>query len=90
MKLNHEDYERIKKNILKKLYSHGAFTKGHMLFERLQHGIPPHLSGFVKDVLKDLMKEELVHMYGKTMHGNAYQLSIKKLKEIEEIIFQDQ
>jgi hypothetical protein len=41
----------------------------------------------VKEVLEDLIKEELVVFYGKTKHGDAYQLNIKKLKEIEEYIF---
>ena len=87
MKLNDADYNRIRNNLLKKLYAHGAFSKGHMIFERLLHGVPSHLSGFVKDVLKDLMKKELILFYGKTKYGDAYQLNIKKLKEIEEIIF---
>ena len=85
-RLNQEDYLRIKRNILKKLRSHKAFSKGHMLFERLQTSIQPHLKGFVKEVLNDLVKENLVLFYGKTKHGDAYQLNIKKLKEIEEII----
>lgn len=87
MKLPPEDYISIRNNIIKKLYSHGAFRKGHMLFERLQHGVPSHLAGFVKDVLKDLVKQELVLVYGKTKHGEAYQLNIEKLNEIEKIIF---
>ena len=41
----------------------------------------------MKDVLEDLIKEGLVLHYGRTKHGDAYQLNIKKLKEIEEIIF---
>ncbi len=86
MKLSKADYWHIKRNILKKLYAHGAFTKGHLLYERLVHSTPSHLSGFVGDVLQDLMKEELVLLYGKTKHGEAYQLNIMKLKEIEEII----
>jgi len=86
MRINDADYNRIRNNILKKLYAYGAFSKGHLLFERLLHGIPPHLSGFVKDVLKNLMKDELVLFYGKTKHGNAYQLNIKKLEEIENIV----
>jgi len=53
---------------------------------RLKHGIPSHLAGFVKDVLKNLIKEEIVIYYGKTKYGDAFQLNIKKLKEIEEII----
>ena len=86
-KLTKSDYAKIKKNILKKLYSNQAFSKGHLLFERLASGIPPHLKGFVEDVLDDLVKEELVMVYGKTKHGDAYQLNIKKLKEIEDWIF---
>jgi len=85
-KLSQIDYDRIKKNIVKKLYTKQAFSKGHILFERLKGGIPPHLHGFIIDVLKDLMKEDIVLLYGKTKHGDAYQLNIKKLKEIEEII----
>jgi len=85
-KLSNRDYFRIKKNILKRLYSSQAFSKGHLLYERLTAGLPPHLRGFVGDILKDLVKEELVLFYGKTKHGDAYQLNIRKLKEIEEII----
>ena len=85
-RLNKTEYEKVKKNILKKLYANQAFSKGHLLFERLTSGIPSHLKGFVKEVLDDLIKEELVLLYGKTNYGDAYQLNIKKLKEIEEII----
>lgn len=86
-KLSKSDYNRIRKNIIKKLYSNKAFSKGHLLYERLTSGIPSHLTGFVEEVLNDLLKEELVIYYGKTKYGNAYQLNVKKLKEIEEIIF---
>ena len=86
-KLSKTDHAKIKKNIIKKLYSKKAFSKGHLLYERLTAGIPQHLTGFVKDVLNELIKEELVIYYGKTKYGDAYQLNIKKLKEIEEIIF---
>jgi len=86
MELKEADYLNIKRNIIKKLYAKGAFSKGHLLFERLQNSIPSHLKGYTKDVLKDLMKEEIVLFYGKTKYGDAYQLNIKKLNEIEEII----
>lgn len=86
-KISKTDYLRIKKNILKKLYSSQAFSKGHMLLERLQSSIPGHLKGFTKPVLSDLLKEKLVILYGKTKYGEAFQLNIKKLKEIEDIIF---
>ena len=85
-KLTKVEYFKIKKNILKKLYAKQAFSKGHLIYERLQSGIPPHLYGFVEDVLHDLIKEELVLFYGKTKYGDAYQLNIKKLKDIEDIL----
>lgn len=86
MRLSESDYVKIRKNIVKKLYAYGAFSHGHLLLERLQSGIPSHLIGSVKDVLEDLVKEEIVLFYKRTKHGEAYQLNIKKLKEIEEII----
>ena len=87
-KLSDADYLKIKKNIIKRLYSNKAFSKGHLLYERLTSGIPPHLAGFVDEVLNDLVKENLVIHYGRTKRGDAYQLNISKLKDIEEIIFE--
>lgn len=86
-RLSKNEYNGIRRNIIKRLYSNRAFVKGHLLYERLTAGIPPHLIGFVKVVLDDLIKEGLVIHYGKTKYGDAYQLNIEKLKEIEEIIF---
>lgn len=86
-KIGEQDYKKIEKTILKKLYSSKAFRKGHLLLETLQSGIPSHLIGFVRFVLGDLVREGLVVYYGKTKYGLAYQLNINKLKEIEEIIF---
>jgi hypothetical protein len=88
MKIEYNAYIKIKKNIIKKLYAHNAFQRAHLLYERLITGIPPHLIGFVKLVLKELIQEEIVLVYGKTKHGEAYQLNIDKLKEIEEVIFE--
>ena len=84
--LSSAEYSRIKKNIVKRLYSSKAFSHGHLLFERLTSGIPPHLSGFVDMILRDLIREEIVLHYGRTKYGDAYQLNVKKLKEIEEIL----
>lgn len=86
-KLSQTDYNKIRRNIVKKLYFHDCFEKGHMLFDNLKSSVPGHLLGNVKEVLEDLVREGLVKKYGKTAHGDAYQLNIKKLKEIEEIIF---
>ena len=86
VKLSNSNYIKIKKNIIKKLYSNQCFNSGHMLYERLTSGIPSHLKGFVKIVLNDLLKEELVLVYGKTKYGIAYQLNVKKLNGIEKIM----
>ena len=88
-KISSADYLKIRKNIIKRLYANKAFSKGHLLYERLTSGIPPHFAGFVEQVLDDLVKEGLVIHYGRTKYGNAYQLNIDKLKEIEEIIFEN-
>ncbi len=85
-KLSEGDYQSVRKTIVRKLYAKRAFRKGHLLFERLQTGIPPHLTGYVKEVLDDLVKEGIVLYYGNTKHGNAYQLNISRLKEIENML----
>ena len=85
-KLSKLEYKKIKNQVTKRLYYNKSFRKGHLLYERLTSGIPPHLKGFVHEVLDDLIKEEIVIFYGKTKYGDAYQLNVKKLKEIIEII----
>lgn len=82
-----EEHKKVRLTILRKLYVKGAWGKGHLLFERLQSGMPPHLYGFVKDILKDLIKEGLVVFYGKTLHGDAFYLDISKKAEIEKELF---
>lgn len=84
MKLRDEDRLRLRHHILKKLAANGAYTNGHLLFERLQEGVESHLRGAIKDVLKELLEEELVRRYGKTKHGVAYQMNITKLARIQE------
>ena len=76
-KLSNSDYFKIKKNIIKRLYANKAFSKGHLLYERLTSGIQPHLAGFVRQVIEDLVKEGLVLYYGRTKHGDAYQLNVR-------------
>lgn len=82
-----QEYSKIRKTIIKKLYAKRAWGKGHLLFERFQSGIPKHLYGFVKVILDDLVKEGLVIYYGPTKYGKAYHLNINKKQEIEKVIF---
>ena len=76
----------IKKSIIKKLYSTGCWGKGHMLMDRFKSGLPAHLKGEVQYAVKELAKEKIICVYGKTKHGLAVYLNISKKKEIEEII----
>lgn len=85
-KYEKDEYEMVKEHIVKRLYEKRAFRKGHLLFERLQRGIEKHLRGLVPYVLDSLIKEGIIIYYGRTKHGKAYQLSIEKLGEIEEIV----
>jgi hypothetical protein len=82
-----ENYQKIRRNVIKKLYANKTFGSKHLLYERLLAGIPGHLAGQVKDVVNGLVKENIVLLYAKTKHGKAYQLNIKKIKDIEDIVF---
>jgi len=77
----------LRNHILIRLHTKKCFSQGHMLLERLQTGVPGHLKGEIKKTLQQLLKEELVLHYGKTKHGDAYQLNIEKLSEIENEIY---
>ena len=81
--LREVQYRKIRATILRKLYSKGAWGKGHMLFDNLKSGIPSHLRGHVAPVVKDLLKDNIVKFYGPTSHGAAYHLNIEKKREIE-------
>jgi hypothetical protein len=76
-KLTSIEYNKIRNNMIKRLYAKQAFHQGHLLYERLASGIPAHLKGFVHIVHIDLIREKLVLYYGRTKHGDAYQLNIK-------------
>jgi hypothetical protein len=82
-----DDHARIRRHILKKLYAYGAFRHGHLLRERLLEGVPGHLRGEAKTALAQLCTDGLVRRYAKTKHGDAYQLDIEKLSEIERELF---
>ena len=81
------NHEKLRRHIIKRLYSKKAYVKGHVLGERLQRGVPAHLRGEAKQVLQQLVKEELIIIYGPTTHGFAYQLNIERMDDIEKEIF---
>ena len=69
----------VKKSIVKKLYSAGCWGKGHMLIERFKSGLPPHIRGEVTQVVKKLIKEKFIRVYGRTKHGLAFYLNVAKI-----------
>jgi hypothetical protein len=78
--------QAIRRHIVKRLFDKNAFVHGHLLKERLIRGIPSHLRGTAKQVLKALLKEELVLVYAPTKYGVAYQLNVEYLDEIERML----
>ncbi|MBU1203751.1 MAG: hypothetical protein KKG60_01650 [Nanoarchaeota archaeon] len=85
-KIDPQTYKIITKSIIRKLYTHKCWGKGHMLVERFKHGLPSHFKGDVNYVIKDLIKNQVILPYGKTKHGFAIYLNIKKKDIIEKII----
>jgi hypothetical protein len=80
------DEHAIRRHVVRRLYTKKAFVHGHLLSERLLHGVPSHLRGTAKRVLAQLVREEVVLRYGPTEHGAAYQLNIERLEEIERML----
>lgn len=83
--LDIEVYRKIARTIIRKLYSVKAWGKGHMLIERFKSGLPGHFRGDVDSVVDDLLRAEIIKIYGKTKHCLAVYLNVKKKKEIDEI-----
>ena len=78
-------FQRIECAIVRKLYVQGCWGKGHLLLIRLTKGVPASDKKFVKDVIKELIKMQIMFAK-KTKHGLALYLNKDKLQEIEERI----
>ena len=75
-----------KSRIVQRLYTKGAFEKGHMLEQNILKGTPRVYWGVGREALRELLKEGIVKRYGKTRHGIAYQLNNDHLAEIEDYL----
>jgi len=73
-----QEIELVKKAVIRKLYSAGCWGKGYMLVDRCKSGLPPHLRGIVSKAVKELVKQEIVCVYGRTKHGLAVYLNVTK------------
>lgn len=52
--------DEIKGKVLHKLTRAGKFKHSHTAIENLQKGFPPELRGKVKDIIKELKKEQIL------------------------------
>lgn len=84
-KAGEEEYNLIAKAIVRKLYSADCWGKGHMLVDRFKHGLPGHFRGDVDSVVDDLVRKDVILVYGRTKHGLAVYLNIKKKAEINQL-----
>ena len=84
-KISEYDYKLIAKRIVCTLYNATCWGTGHMLVERLNSGIPPHLKGFVPGIIQDLTKNNILKVYGKTKYGVAVYLNVKRKQEIQRL-----
>lgn len=75
--------EQIARHIVRRLYTNCAWGKKHLLIHRLKSWLPKHLRNEAEYVIKDLVKKEILVVYGRTKHGLALHLNIKKKPEIE-------
>lgn len=80
--------EKIKRDMLNNLYIHRYWGGKHTSAENAMKGIPRHLAGEAKDVLKELLKEGLL-IPKPTHYGFHVSLNPRKKREIEEVITSD-
>ena len=75
------DFIRIRRGIIKKLHSLDKWASNHLLIKNLESGFPSHEIGKVKEVIKLLIKDELL-IPKSTKHGVAVSLNEFMKKEI--------
>ncbi len=82
-----DDYNLIKKLILRKLVRQRRWMHKHTSIHNLPKGLPQNLRGKreVKKVINDLLKKGLL-LSKPTHYGLEISLNIKKKKQIEEFI----
>lgn len=77
--------EKIKKFIIKKLFQHGYWGKRHTSINNLPKGLPGHVKGYAKKVVKDLIKEKIL-LAKPTSYGLEVSLNHEKKKEIMKFV----
>lgn len=76
---------KIKGKILHKLLRCGKIEASHTAVENLYHGFPRDKVGFVKECIKDLMKEGIIFCK-QTSYGLQVSVNLEKADKIKEYI----
>lgn len=74
--------EQLKGFIVKKLFHHGYIGGRHTDIENLKKGLPSHVKGDIKEVVHELIKEEIL-MPKQTSYGLHVSLNPRKREEMQ-------
>ena len=85
MKLSELEYNNAKRFILRKLFNHNVWCGKHTSPDNLQKGLPGHLRGAAKDIVKDMIKEGLLLSHP-TSYGLQISLNPKMVIEIKKFL----
>ncbi len=77
--------EQLKGFVVKKLFQHGYIGGRHTDIENLKKGLPGHVKGDVKEVAKELIKEEIL-IPKPTSYGLHVSLNPRKREEIDKYL----
>jgi len=77
--------EELKKTVLRRMLADRIIGARHTAIENLSKGIPKHLKGQVKDIVKELIREGFV-ILKPTGYGQQVSLNPNLLAEIDRIV----
>ena len=85
MKISKNDYLKISKTLIKKLYKLGCWGKGSLYQDNLTNGFPTNEKRKVLIVAESLVKQNMLCKKPKK-YGTKYYLNIEMKNKIEKII----
>lgn len=85
MKVSDLDYNNSKKFVLRKLFNHNVWGGKHTSPDNLQKGLPGHLRGAAKDIVKDMIREGLLLSHP-TSYGMQVSMNPKMAAKIKEFL----
>lgn len=77
--------EQIKGKVLHKLVRAGKLEHSHTALEHAQKGFPKDLTGRVKALVRELVKEGLLHEK-QTSYGTQVSINVEKLERVQQYV----